>query len=87
MLTPLTAAKISTYHGIGYENAVTWEAEYAGEGYDDIRGIAQRTSLDSLILAEEPKLLWGNGPTGIALGAATTPSRPEPNPPTWAERW
>ena len=68
VLTPATAAKISTYHGIGFENAVTWEAEYAGEGYDDIRGIAQRTSLDSLILAEEPKLLWGNGPTGYLLG-------------------
>jgi hypothetical protein len=68
VLTPATAAKISTYHGIGYENAVTWEAEYAGEGYDDIRGIAQRTSLDALILAEEPKLLWGNGTTGILLG-------------------
>ena len=74
VLTPATAAKISTYHGIGYENAVTWEAEYAGEGYDDIRGIAQRTSLDSLILAEEPKLLWGNGPTGIALGQPLTPT-------------
>ena len=74
VLTPLTAAKISTYHGIGYENAVTWEAEYAGEGYDDIRGIAQRTSLDSLILAEEPKLLWGNGPTGIALGQPAQPT-------------
>jgi hypothetical protein len=74
VITPATAGKLSTYHGIGLENAVTWEAEYAGEGYDDIRGIAQRTALDSLILSEEPKLLWGNGPTGIALGTTATPT-------------
>lgn len=74
VIQPSTAAKISTYHGIGLENAVTWEAEYAGEGYDDIRGIAQRTALDSLILAEEPLLLWGNGPTGVALGTTGQPT-------------
>ncbi len=73
-LTPATAPKISTYKGIGLENVVTWEAEYASEGYDDLRALAQRTSLDSLILAEEPMLLWGNsGTSGVGLQFHQTP--------------
>ena len=80
-ITPKTADKVATYKGIGLENVVTWEAEYGAEGFDDIRAIAQRTTLDALILREEPMLLWGNSsnalgkpsaPTGTGTTAAST---------------
>lgn len=76
-ITPLTAAKVAVYKGLGLEGVVAWEAEYAGEGYDDIRAIAQRTVLDSMFLAEEPMLLWGNSGTsgvGIQFGVTPTPT-------------
>lgn len=74
-ITPSTAAKVATYKGIGLEGVVTWEAEYAGEGYDDIRALNQRTVLDSMILAEEPMLLWGNsGNNGTGQQFGTTPT-------------
>jgi len=71
-LTPTVVPMVATYKGIGLENVVTWEAEYAGEGYDDIRAQAQRMTLDSLILAEEPELLWGN--TSQSFGTTPTPT-------------
>jgi len=70
-ITPTVVSKLATYKGIGLENVVTWEAEYAGEGYDDIRAQAQRMTLDSLIIAEEPQLLWGNSST--SFGVTPTP--------------
>lgn len=71
-ITPTVVSKLATYVGIGLENVVTWEAEYAGEGYDDIRAQAQRMTLDSLILAEEPQLLWGNA--SLSFGTTPTPA-------------
>lgn len=77
IISPTVVPKIATYKGIGIENAVTWEAEYGSEGYDDARALAQRLTLDSLLLAEEPLLLWGNSGnsgTGLAFGTTPTPT-------------
>lgn len=71
-LTPTVVSRIATYAGIGVENVVTWEADYAAEGYDDVRAQAQRMTLDSLILGEEPQLLWGLASAG--LGQTPTPT-------------
>lgn len=74
-ITPSVAPKVVTYKGLGLEGIVTWEAEWAAVGYDDVRAIAQRTVLDSMILAEEPMLLWGNsGNAGTGLQFGTTPT-------------
>lgn len=74
-ITPTVAPKVATYKGLGLEGIVTWESDWAAEGYDDVRAIAQRTTLDSMILAEEPMLLWGNsGNSGTGLQFGTTPT-------------
>lgn len=61
----------AAYRGIGIESDVDFEAVYAGQGFDDIRAIAARTGLQSLMLQEEGLLLGGNGTQ--ALGTTPTP--------------
>lgn len=62
----------AAYKGIGLESNVDFEAQYAGQGFDDIRAIAARTGLEALMLGEEILLLGGNG--SLALGTTPTPS-------------
>lgn len=62
----------ASYKGIGIESNVDFEAQYAGQGFDDIRAIAARTGLEALMLGEEVLLLGGNG--SLALGITPTPS-------------
>lgn len=62
----------AAYKGIGFESNATFEAQYAGEGFDDVRKRAAQTGLHSLMLAEEKLLLAGNG--SLALGTTPTPS-------------
>lgn len=61
----------AAYKGIGLESNVDFEAQYAGQGFDDIRAIAARTGLEALMLGEEILLLGGNG--SLALGTTPTP--------------
>lgn len=61
----------AAYKGIGIESNVDFEAQYAGQGFDDIRAIAAKTGLESLMLGEELLLLGGNG--SVALGVTPTP--------------
>lgn len=67
-----TADYIAAYKGIGMEDDVTFEAQYAGQGFDDIRAIAAKTGLEALMLGEEILLLGGDG--SLALGTTPTPS-------------
>jgi hypothetical protein len=62
----------AAYKGIGLESNVDFEAQYAGQGFDDIRAIAARTGLEALMLGEEILLLGGNG--SLALGTTPTPA-------------
>lgn len=62
----------AAYKGIGIEDNVDFEAQYAGQGFADIRAIAAKTGLQALMLGEEMMLLGGNGT--IALGVTPTPS-------------
>jgi len=66
--TDYTAA----YKGIGIESNVDFEAQYAGQGFDDIRALAAKTGLEALMLGEEAMLLGGN--TSVALGTTGTPT-------------
>ena len=50
----------ATYKGIGVETSVDFEAQYAGQGFDDIRAIAAKTGLEALMLGEEAMILGGN---------------------------
>ena len=62
----------AAYKGIGVETNVDFEAQYAGQGFDDIRAIAAKTGLESLMLGEEAMILGGNG--SLALGTTPTPT-------------
>lgn len=63
---------LAAYRGIGFESNATFEAQYAGEGFDDVRKRAAQSGLHALMLAEEKIILAGNG--SLALGTTPTPS-------------
>lgn len=64
--------KTAAYRGIGLENAVTFEADYAALNFDDARARASQSLLNSLMIQEEQLILGGNG--SLALGATPTPT-------------
>lgn len=65
----------AAYKGLGLEDNVDFEAQYAGMGFDDVRGIAAKTLLEALMIAEEYTILGGNGTVPVNGGNAT----PTPN--------
>lgn len=67
-----TADYTAAYKGIGIESNVDFEAQYAGQGFDDVRAIAAKTGLEALMLGEELLLLGGNG--SLALGTTPQPT-------------
>lgn len=62
----------AAYKGIGIEDSVDFEAQYAGQGFEDIRALAAKVGLEALMIAEELLLLGGNGT--VALGTTPSPS-------------
>ncbi|MGO9431256.1 hypothetical protein [Rhodoblastus sp.] len=67
-----TKDNIATYKGIGIETNVDFEAQYAGQNFDDIRALAAQTGLEALMIGEEALILGGN--TSLSLGATNTPT-------------
>jgi len=64
--------KLATYAGIGLEDYVTFESEYAAKNFDSARATAVEALLNSLMIGEEFAILGGN--TNLALGTAPTPT-------------
>ncbi len=62
----------AAYKGIGVETSVDFEAQYAGQGFDDVRGIAGQTGLESLMIGEEAMILGGCA--SVPLGTTPTPT-------------
>lgn len=62
----------ATYKGIGVETSVDFEAQYAGQEFDDVRAVGAKTGLEALMLGEEAMILGGCAST--ALGVTPTPS-------------
>lgn len=62
----------AVYKGLGVETSVDFEAQYAGQGFDDVRAIAAKTGLESLMLGEEAMILGGCA--SLALGTTPTPT-------------
>lgn len=62
----------ATYKGIGIETSVDFEAQYAGQGFDDIRALAAKTGLEALMLGEEAMILGGCA--SVPLGTTPTPT-------------
>lgn len=72
-IAPLTAVNfLASYKGIGVEQSATFESDFAAESFEDIKGLAQLTNLQSLMMGEENLILGGNA--SISLGTATAPT-------------
>jgi hypothetical protein len=72
---PLVTTEVeytATYKGIGQENVVTFEADYASVGFEDVRALATMQTLQALMIEEEKIILNGN--TSLALGTTPTPT-------------
>ena len=63
---------IANYKGIGVETSVDFEAQYAGQGFDDVRAIGAKAGLEALMLGEEAMILGGCAST--QLGITPTPT-------------
>ena len=62
----------ASYKGIGLDDFVTFEADLAAAGYDDVRARATQGLLRSLMIAEEALILGGNN--SLNLGTTPTPT-------------
>ena len=70
---------MATFAALGKDIPTTFEAQFAGQGFDDIRGQASITKLNALMISEEKMILGGNagsgsGLNGFQLGTASAPT-------------
>lgn len=62
----------AAFRGFGLENYVTFEAQWAGKGFDDIKALSVSQLLSATMIQEERLILGGNGT--LALGTTPTPT-------------
>lgn len=67
-----TAEYFAAYRGLGLEKFTTFEADYAGRGYEDTKALAVTQGLEALMIEEELTLLGGNN--SLFLGVTPTPT-------------
>lgn len=72
IVTTSTRDYLAAYRGIGLEDSVTFEAQYAGAGFEDIRARASQQLLRALMIQEEKVILFGN--QSVQLGTTPTPT-------------
>jgi len=72
IITTQTADYLAAYKGLGLEDYVSFEADYAAGDFDDIKARAAEGLLRSLMIGEENVILGGN--TSLALGTTPTPT-------------
>lgn len=66
--------KTVPYSQFSVSDEVTWSAQYAGQGYQDIRQLSRTSLLYSSMLLEERMLLLGRGTASGFLGALAAPT-------------
>ncbi|MBV8060596.1 MAG: hypothetical protein JO253_03610 [Alphaproteobacteria bacterium] len=72
-MVPVTVSNyIAAYAGLGLETAADFEADFAAEGFDDVKARAVTSGLESLMLQEEYTILGGNN--SVAFGQTATPA-------------
>ena len=71
-ITSTAASLVATYKGLGLEDYVSFEADYAANGFMDVKARAVANLLAALMMEEERVILGGNA--GQALGIANTPT-------------
>jgi hypothetical protein len=72
IITTTTADYTAAYKGLGLEDTVTFEADYAAENFQDVKALAVEGLLRSMMIAEERVILGGN--SSMALGNTPTPT-------------
>lgn len=72
LIAETEADYFAAFRGIGLENSVTFEAQYAGKGFEDVRARATRDLLMSLMISEELMILGGD--TSVNMGTTATPA-------------
>jgi hypothetical protein len=72
VITSTVADYVAAYVGIGLEDYVTFEADYADGQFDDVKARAAEGLLRSVMIAEELMIFGGN--SGTALGTTPTPA-------------
>jgi len=63
-ITYASDSKTVTYMEQGLSDSVTWKAQFAGQGFQDIRSLSQTALLWASFGAEERALLYSRGTTG-----------------------
>lgn len=71
-ITHTTTDYLAAFRGVGLEDFVNFEAEYAAESFDDVKARAVTGLLQATMISEEFLDLGGN--TSVALGTAGTPT-------------
>lgn len=72
VLSTTTAEYLAAFRSLGFEDWVSFEADLAAQGFDDVKARAVQGSLQSLMEYEEKVILGGNG--SVALGQTATPT-------------
>ncbi len=67
-----TADYLAAFRGLGLDDFVNFEADYAAQGFDEVKARAVEGLLRSVMIGEEQWILGGN--TSVALGTANTPT-------------
>lgn len=62
------------YFQFGLSDSVSWQAQYAGQGFQDIRALSAQSLLYSSMLMEEKMLLMGRGTASGFSGALAAPA-------------
>lgn len=71
-ITHTTSDYTAAFKGIGLDDFVTYESDWSGEGFVDVKAEAVLGLLNAVMIAEENVMLWGNN--SIALGTTGTPT-------------
>lgn len=71
VLSTTTTEYLAAFRTLGMEDWVSFEADLAAQGFDDVKARAVQGTLQSLMVYEEQVILGGNG--SVALGTTPTP--------------
>jgi hypothetical protein len=63
-ITYASDSRSVTYVEMGLSDQVNWQAQFAGQGFQDIRGLSQTALLWAHMGAEERAMLYGRGSSG-----------------------
>ena len=66
--------QVIPYAQFSVSDEVTWSAQYAGQGFQDIRQLSRTSLMYSSMLLEERMLLMGRGTASGFLGALSAPT-------------